>query len=329
MISWLTKNWFLAGLVIAVIAAFLFPEAGMSGGWLRSEITTKLAVALLFFIRGALLPLAELRRGILQWQLHLLMHAYIFLVFPLGTLLLVTILEPAGLLPPEVRVGFLFMATLPTTVSTAAVFTSLANGNTVASVFNATLSNCLGVVIVPVWMAWLLQREAETAALGPTIWQMFWLVIVPLAAGQLIKPFAGGALWRRRRALEVASTVLILYVIFAAFANSAASGLWRDHGWNVFAVALVLSLFVFAAATAVVAGHARIVRMSRSDFISLLFCAPQKTLAGGVTLANVLFARDPGLGLILLPLLLYHFIQLFAGGIFLRRLQDGHDDGER
>ena len=49
--------------------------------------------------------------------------------------------------------GFLFLAILPTTISTAIVYTSVSGGDSVAATFNATLSNLLGIIAVPLWCA--------------------------------------------------------------------------------------------------------------------------------------------------------------------------------
>lgn len=321
MLSWFTRNWFLAGLLLAVVLAFLFPEQGSRGGFLRTEIATKLAVVLLFFIRGTLLPLAELRRGVLGWRLHLLIHAFIFLLLPLGVFLFFEIAGFFWTIDPEFRLGFLFLAALPTTVSTAAVFTAMTGGNTAASVFNATLSNCLGVFLVPLWIAWHLQREAVQVPVGSMILQIVLLVIVPLAAGQALKPFLWEFEAKHRKALEIISSLLVLFVMFAAFANSVVAGLWRQHGWGTLAGGVVASLLIFSVATLGAWFGGGLLRLAAGDRIALLFCAPQKTLAGGVTIAHVIFPGHPALTLILLPVLFYHFIQLFAGGCMVGHFQ--------
>jgi solute carrier family 10 (sodium/bile acid cotransporter), member 7 len=318
---WLKRNWFLVGLVLSVGLAFLLPGQGAAGGILRTEITTKLAVAVIFFLRGILLPLEELRRGILAWRLHLLVHAHIFLLFPLSVLILV---ELAGLVvpvDPNLRLGFLFLAALPTTISTAVVFTAMAGGNSAASVFNSTLSNCLGVFLVPLWIAWLLQREAVAVPLGFVVGQIVLLIVVPLVIGQAIKPLLWEFSAAHRKGMEAFSSGLVLFIMFAAFANSVAAGAWHGFGGDLLAgtVAATLVLFVVATAGALAAG--RFFRLEAADRISLAFCGPQKTLAAGAPIANILFPGDPALTLILLPVLFYHFIQLFAGGYLIERLK--------
>ena len=59
--------------------------------------------------------------------------------------------------------------------------------------------------------------------------------------------------------------------------------------------------------------------LSRADEITVIFCGSKKTLASGVPMANVLFPAA-SVGLIVLPLMLYHQIQLFICAVLARRL---------
>jgi solute carrier family 10 (sodium/bile acid cotransporter), member 7 len=322
---WFVKNWFLFSLFAAGSLGLLFPQAGASGGWLRTEVTTLVGVAVLFFIRGTLLPLAELRRGFLLWRLHLVVHAYIFLLLPITVVVILELVELVFPVHPELRLGFIFLSVLPTTVSTAAVFTSLARGNTAAAVFNATASNVLGVFIVPLWVGWMLQREAQAVPVGPVILQVVGLVLVPLLAGQAVKPFLPELTLGQKKSLENFSSLIVLYVLFAAFANSTAAGVWEAHGWGLILGGTVLAGVLFVVGTGLAHFGGKLLRLDRGDYICLFFAGPQKTLASGVTIANVMFVSEPGLALILLPTLVYHFIQLFAGGFAVERFRRAPD----
>ena len=49
---------------------------------------------------------------------------------------------------------------------------------------------------------------------------------------------------------------------------------------------------------------------SEEDRIAAIFCGSKKTLASGVPMAQLIFAGHPGIGLILLPIMIYHQLQL-------------------
>ena len=79
----LQKNWFMLGMPVAVMLAWWWPEGGAQGGLLRAETTTKIAVALVFFVQGVTLPARALRDGASQGRLHLGVQGFCFLLFPL------------------------------------------------------------------------------------------------------------------------------------------------------------------------------------------------------------------------------------------------------
>jgi predicted Na+-dependent transporter len=63
-------------------------------------------------------------------------------------------------------------------------------------------------------------------------------------------------------------------------------------------------------------GGARALRLSPQNTISVLYVAPQKTLAAGAPLLSTYFAASPEiLGVALLPLLFYHAWQLLVAGV--------------
>ena len=50
-----------------------------------------------------------------------------------------------------------------------------------------------------------------------------------------------------------------------------------------------------------------------------MFCGSKKSLASGAPIAQALFADSPAFGLLMLPLLMYHQLQLVVCGILARR----------
>jgi solute carrier family 10 (sodium/bile acid cotransporter), member 7 len=311
MLGWFTRHWFLLGLGIVAALAFLFPEVGARGGPLRPELTTKLGVALIFFIQGLVIAPAALRLGALRWRLHIASQVFIFAAFPLAVILLDTI--GGRLLPPDLRLGFLYLAILPTTISTCVVFTAAAGGNTTGALFNSALANILGVALTPMWAALLLRARGEAPPFGPMLGEIVLLLLVPLLVGQVVRPLALRTWEPNARLLGVLSSLIILYIIFAAFANSVATGAFRQTGLNATLLVGLIAVTVFAAATLAAASLGRGLAFDAGDRLALLFCGPQKTLAAGAPMAQILFAGHPAIGLILLPVIIYHAVQLLGG----------------
>ncbi|GAB1488027.1 bile acid:sodium symporter [Opitutaceae bacterium] len=313
----LQRNWFILVLPATVGLAWLIPDIGASGGWLRTELTTKLAVALIFFSQGLMLPIAALKQGALQWKLHGLVQSFTFLLFPLIGLALD--LLAGSWLAPDLRLGFLYLCVLPSTISTSVVLTTVAGGNAAGAIFNAVLSNVIGVFITPLWVTWLMQAAGQVQPLGPVVREIIVLLLVPLVLGQLARTFL--RIWAdaRKKRLGDLNSGLILFIVFAAFCNSVEARVWSQYGLAVTLVAFAGVAVIFAFATGLVGVLARALRLDRADRIAASFCAPQKTLASGVPLAKIIFATHPGLGLILLPIMFYHPLQLFVCGLLAAR----------
>lgn len=319
--EWLAAHWFLVALAGAVALAFWVPGPGAADGWLHPRLTTKGGVALIFFIQGLSMNFGELRAGVTAWRLHSLVQGFAFVVFPVVGLTLDRLVGHE--LPTDLRLGFLFLCVLPTTVSTAVVFTALAGGNTSGAIFNATLSNVAGVIVTPLWASWLLAVAGRSVPLLPVMAEISALLLFPLVLGQMVRPVVRDRAEAMRPWLRHFSSGIVLYIVYVAFAGSVAGGLWKGQAAGTIAVAVAAVALLFALILGATGISARLVGLDRADRIAALMCAPQKTLAAGVPMAQLLFGAHPGMGLILLPVLLYHPLQLLACGLMIPRLRRG------
>lgn len=320
-------NSYFIGVVSALVLAALFPELGAKGGPLRTEILTKLAVILIFFNQGLTLPTEDLRRGVLQWKFHLGAQLFIFALFPLGVLGMLVGLRTAGAgwLGPDLWLGYLYLGLLPTTITTAVVYTSKAGGNAAAALFSTALSNVLGIFIVPTLMILAAQQafpgQPQGAfALGPVLLKIMGLILAPLLVGQACRPLARDWAARHKALLRNTNVGFVYFIVFSAFADSFQNGAWEGFGPGFLLGQAALCALVLAVASGLAWGLPGGLRQSRHDRIAFFFCASQKTLAAGVPMAGSIFIGEaPVLGLVLLPIMLYHPLQLILGGYLLGR----------
>ena len=208
---------------------------------------------------------------------------------------------------------------LPTTISTAIVFTSVAGGNVAGAIFNATLSNLLGIALTPLWTGWLMRAGGRTLPLGPVILEIVLLLLVPLAAGQALRPWLRRWADARKPRLAGVNSGIVLFIVYAAFANSVEARVWERYGAHLMLLALAGVVLLFAFVMGAVWVTIRAARLDNTDASAALFCASQKTLAAGVPMAQLIFGAHPGLGLILLPVMLYHPLQLMVHGMMAMR----------
>ena len=327
MRKFIFKNWFILALPVVVGLAWVVPQAGANGGGLRAEVTTKLAVVLIFVAQGLTLQMAALKQGAMQWRLHLVVQGFTFLMFPL--IGLVADAAWGAHMAPDLRLGFLFLCVLPSTVSSSVVLTTLARGNTAGAIFNAVLSNVAGVFITPLWVGWLMKAGGEARPLGPIVQEIALLLLLPLVVGAVVRLRVRAWADAHKKALGNVGSGMILFIVFAAFCNAVEARLWEQQSATVLLVAAGGVIALFVVAVTLVEVIARAARLDRADRIAASFCGTQKTLASGVPLAKVIFGTHPGLGLILLPIMLFHPLQLLVcgvlAGMFARRAA-GADD---
>lgn len=323
-------NGFLVGLFIAVGFAWVLPGPGVSGGVLHSDISTKVGIMMIFFFQGWILPTEDLKDDILEWRLHLFIQGFNFVIVPLLVLFFTSLM--VDFLDSDLMVGFLFLAILPTTVSTCVVFTTIAGGNVAAAIFNASLSNIIGVFIVPAWSAWLLTATTgEAVPVGPLIVNIAWLLLLPLIAGQVVRPFTKNVIPRFRKSIGKMNTFVILFIIYVAFAKSFQTGIWAERGIYLTVSAMGLSCGLLVIVKSLVWTSTLICRFDSSGRITAFFCGSQKTLAAGVPMAQSIFSvaglegGSPTVGVVLLPLMCYHFLQLAVGGFLLGFFKSARD----
>jgi sodium/bile acid cotransporter 7 len=310
----LRRNWFLLGMVAAIALGLLAPQAGR---WLNpGSVTRLLLIGVLFLIAGFTLPSESIGAGLASWRLHLYVQGFLFLLTP--ALFFLTSLPLRPLFGPELSAGVLGLSVLPTTIASCIVFTQVSGGNVMGTLFNSALANLAGVFLSPLLLALLLRgagRSLPAGELAAILRDLALQILLPLAAGQLLRLFLKPLAERIRGALSQVSNALLLGVIFLTMASSAGDpaffGQLARAPWP-FAYLAVIHLVVVALAY----GGARLLRFPRGDVISASFAAPQKTMAMGVPLLSAYFASSPqSLGLVLLPVLLYHPWQLLIAGL--------------
>ncbi|HET7545728.1 MAG TPA: bile acid:sodium symporter family protein [Polyangiaceae bacterium] len=304
-------DWFLLGMVLAVLLAWLLPAPGAKGGSLHPELLNKLGVSLIFFLHGLTSSFAALGAGARNWRLHLLVQACTFLLCPLlGVLLL------AGFgrhLSVDLRTGLFFLCALPSTVSSSVALTATAKGNVPAAVFNATLSSLLGVVLTPLWLSLVLGATGQALPIASVILDLALWLVLPLFIGQLLRPMLGAFATRHKSRISVLDRLTILLLVYTSFCDSVQDGVWRAGGGALLVSALA-SVAILAATMLSVWQLSRALHFALPDRIVALFCGSKKTLASGVPMARLIFGAHPGLGIILLPIMLYHPLQLVVGG---------------
>jgi sodium/bile acid cotransporter 7 len=299
---------FLLSLVVVVAAAMLWPTPGAKGGFLHIDWISTYGVAVVFFLYGLTLAPEKMRKGMTHWRLHLVVQLGTFVLFPIVVLALHVPL--GGVFPPEVWTGFFFIAALPSTVSSSVAMTSLARGNVPVAIFNATLSSLIGVFATPLLMAWFAAKTGYGFPLGTVILKVVLLVLLPIVLGQIGRHWLGGWATRNHRWLRYADRAIILAIVYGSFSDSMVAGIWSANDVGLVLEIIVGVIALFFIVYELMKIPCALLGFDREDTIAALFCGSKKSLATGIPVAKIMFGASPAVGLIIAPLMLYHFCQL-------------------
>lgn len=301
----------------AILLALIFPALGASGGPLHLDMVMPIGIAAVFFLHGAALSPASLRAGAAHWRLHLMVQATTFLLFPvIGGIIWFSTRQ---MLPEGLRLGFFFLSALPSTISSSIAMTALARGNVAVAVFDATLSGLIGMVATPLLIGLVVAQGAHGPPLVDAILGIMRTLLVPFALGQLCRPWIGARVAANKRVTTIVDRGVIVLIVLASFSESTAAGLWRHFSLPVLLGVAVLAIVLLGVVLAWSRLACRMIGLDRADEAAAVFCASKKSLANGAPMAQLLFVGNPSLGMIMLPMMLYHQIQLIVCAQLARR----------
>lgn len=300
----------------AALLATVLPASGPTAtvlGWV-----TTIAIGLLFFLYGVRISPRDVRAGVRHWRLHTVVLGSTYLLFPLLGLAL-HVLAPT-VLTDDLYTGVLYLCLVPSTIQSSIAFTAIARGNVAGAVVSASLSNIVGVVATPVLVVLLMTTTGGATVDAGAVLDIVLQILAPFVAGQLARRWLVDAVARVPVVTTTVDRGSILLIVFAAFSASRVDGVWSAiPPWRLAAVVLVCSVLL-AAILGLTMLLGRILRFDRADRIVIQFCGSKKSLASGLPIASVVFADQP-VGVIVLPLLIFHQIQLVVCAIIARRYE--------
>lgn len=306
MNQWLSRlkpDGYSMAIVGMVVLASILPAKGVFAEDFHNA--TNFAIALLFFLHGARLSREAVLAGMTHWRLHLAVFATTFVAFPLLGLGL------DHLLPSTLAVGVLFLCCLPSTIQSSIAFTSMAGGNVPAAICSASASNLIGIFLSPLLVGILMGTSGGAAVDMRSVEAIVTQLLLPFAVGQLLRPWIGAWAGRHKKLLSYVDRGSILMVVYGAFSEAVQGGLWSQLPASSLVLMVVVNLGVLALAMIGTNIAAKRLGFSFEDRATIVFCGSKKSLASGVPIANVLFS-GPTVGMIVLPLMLFHQFQLMA-----------------
>ncbi|GGY42385.1 bile acid:sodium symporter family protein [Streptomyces djakartensis] len=299
-------------LLATVGAAALFPARGTVADAASGASTA--AIACLFFLYGARLSTREALDGLRHWRLHVTVLACTFVVFPLLGLA-ARGLVPVILTHPLYQ-GMLFLTLVPSTVQSSIAFTSMARGNVPAAICAGSFSSLAGIIATPLLAASLLGGSGGGFS-ADSLLRIVLQLLVPFLAGQLLRRWIGGFVTRHKKVLGLVDRGSILLVVYTAFSQGMAQGIWHQVSPVRLAGLLVAEAVLLAVMLLVTWYGGKALGFGREDRITLQFAGSKKSLASGLPMASVLFGAHASPAV--LPLMLFHQMQLMVCAVIAKR----------
>lgn len=290
-------------IILAVIIAIILPARGAFAD--AFDVATKIGIALLFFLYGARLSPREALEGVKACKLHLVILCFTFVVFPI---IGVALRPLTSFISHDLYMGILFLTLVPSTVQSSVAFTSIAKGNVAGSIVAASASNLAGVFLTPVLVLLLMTGGEGGIHIDATVFRDIALqLLLPFILGQLsrrwVKDFAAN------KGTKIVDRGSIAMVVYAAFSKGMVDNIWSTTGvWEVLFL-VVFSVVLVAFMLWLTRFVPQKMGFNRKDTIAIEFCGTKKSLASGLPMASVIFTGG-GLGLLILPLMIFHQVQL-------------------
>ncbi|QRJ57863.1 bile acid:sodium symporter [Corynebacterium macginleyi] len=300
-------------ILTAVAIAIIAPARGTFADVF--ENLTNAAIALLFFLYGARLSTQEAVSGLKHWRLHVIILAFTFAIYPLIGLALRPL---TGFIADDIYMGILFLTLVPSTVQSSVAFTSIAKGNVSGAIVSASTSNLVGVFITPILVMVLMGTGSGLHIDTSVFAEISLLLVAPFVVGQITRRWIAGL--AKSKSTKMVDRGSIAMVVYSAFSKGVVDGIWSFISvWEIIFLVFFAAIFVIFMLwlTRFISGK---LRFSRGDIIAIQFCGSKKSLATGLPMASVIFASgSTSLGLLILPLMIYHQVQLMICSLLASR----------
>lgn len=305
-------DYFVTGILLVILLAYLFPHViSGSTAQLLSTISS-IGISLIFFFYGLKLSPDKLKSGLGNFKLHFLIQGATFLLFPVLVLLFRPLITTGE--QETIWLAFFFLAALPSTVSLSVVMVSLAKGNIPAAIFNASISGIIGILVTPLWMGLFWDNSEINFNLKEIYINLILQVLVPVFVGGMsLQRFFGAIVQRNSSKLATFDKTIILLIIYKSYVKSFNEDLFGNISWMDLALLLVGGAgILFVIVYYLLQFISKFLGFSMEDRITAQFCGTKKSLVHGTVFSKILFGSMAIQGIILLPLMVFHIMQMIV-----------------
>jgi sodium/bile acid cotransporter 7 len=311
-------NAFFFLMIGTIFIAWLFPPLGVAESPLHLPTIAGYGVSVIFFFYGAKLSPENIINGLSKWRLHLMVQLSTFVLFPVTIILLQLIFK--DYFNSLIGLGIFYLAALPSTVTSSVVMVSIARGNIAAAIFNASVSSILGIFITPLLMSSVLEKSASGFDISHTIIHLCLQVLLPVVLGLLLHYKLGKWVTHYKTTLRNFDQTIILLIVYTSFCESFSGKMFDNFSISEIFILGGMMLTLFLVVFTLMDLLSIWMKFKREDRITVIFCGSKKSLVQGAVMGKVIFPDQAILGVVLLPLMVYHALQLLVGSTIAKRM---------
>lgn len=301
---------FILAIITTVFIAYLFPQLGRTNSAIDLDSISSLGISLIFFFYGLKLSPEKVKSGLKNWKLHVLIQLSTFLLFPLIVLLFLPIIQNDQV--KDIWLAVFFLSALPSTVSSSVVMVSIAKGNIPAAIFNATISGLIGILITPLWMGLFLRSQNADFNLTAVYIKLITEILLPIIIGLFLHRYLGKYANKYSTFLTTFDKSVILLIIYKSFATSFDENLFSMLQLSSLLAIACCVLLLFTTVYFITGFISKKLGFNTEDTITAQFCGTKKSLVHGTIFSKILWHNTATMGIVLLPLMLFHGIQIFV-----------------
>jgi sodium/bile acid cotransporter 7 len=302
--TFLAKRWFLLAILAGALLVWRWPDALLWTSGLNPSLTGAAAI----FLTALGMESRALGRSLLRPWAALWALAISFGLLPALALVLGTVLPNADL-----RIGLILIASVPCTLASAVIWTRMAGGNEATALLVVLLTNLCGCLATTAWLMLGTGLQEGGVDAGGMIGQLFLVLVVPVAAGQMLRlsPPIARAATRHKRFMGVVARLLTLTIMLKAAVEVRLRLDTESVTLDTLSLlaAAIVCLTVHLGALTIGFWSSKGLGFDRPSQIAVALAGSQKTLPVALILFDLYFTAYP---LAVVPLVFFHVGQLIV-----------------
>jgi sodium/bile acid cotransporter 7 len=186
----------------------------------------------------------------------------------------------------------------------------MAKGNIPAAIFNASISGIIGIAITPLWLGLFVHGAQADFDFTEIYSKLILQIILPVVLGFLLQRFLGEMAQKHNKRLALFDKSIILLIIYKSFAGSFEENIFGSVSILDLLILFLAVLALFYTVFYLTGFVAQKLKFNTEDQITAQFCGTKKSLVHGTVFSKIIFGNMAALGIILLPLMIFHATQI-------------------